>query len=65
MTTKNFTVREFNNKIFTVAELKNLLNQFNDSDKVDFMLWADATWDGVIGDFSIDVNNETVIKVNL
>ena len=65
MTTKNFTVREFNNKIFTVAELKNLLNQFNDSDKVDFTLWADATWDGVIGDFSIDVNNETVIKVNL
>ena len=65
MATKNFTVREFNNKIFTVAELKNLLNQFNDSDKVDFTLWADATWDGVIGDFSVDVNNETVIKVNL
>lgn len=65
MTTKNFTVREFNDKIFTVAELKNLLNQFNDSNKVDFTLWADAAWDGVIGDFSVDVNNETVIKVNL
>lgn len=65
MTTKNFTVREFNDKIFTVAELKNLLNQFNDSDKVDFTLWADATWDGVIGEFSVDVNNETVVEVNL
>lgn len=65
MTTQKFTVREFNNKTFTIAELKNLLNQFNDSDKVEFMLYADATWDGVIGEFSVDVNNETVVEVNL
>lgn len=61
----NFTAHEFNNKTFTIAELKNLLNQFNDSDKVEFTLWADNTWDGVTGEFSVDVNNRTIIEINL
>ena len=65
MTIQNFTAHEFNNKTFTIAELKNLLNQFNDSDKVEFTLWADNIWDGVVGEFSVNVNNRAVIEVNL
>lgn len=61
---KVLTAHDLNRKAFTVAELKNLLNQFDDSDKVEFLLWADATWNGVEGDLSVDVNNETVLRVD-
>ena len=62
---KVLTAHDFNRKVFTIAELKNLLNQFDDSDKVEFLLCADATWSGVEGDLSVDVNNETVLRVDL
>ena len=64
MNTKIFSVHDFNNRVFTVKELKEFLNQFNDSDKVDFTLCADATWFGAEGEISVDVNDKTVVAVN-
>lgn len=62
---KNMTAHEFNNKVFTVAELKNLLNNFNNSDKVDFLLYADATWNGAEGELSVYVNDKEIITIDL
>ena len=58
------TGKEFTNRTYTIKELKDFLNQFQDDDTIEFYLWADATWTGAIGEFLMDVNKKTVFSVD-